>query len=74
MDKLNKNNYTIQERELRPASGILMLFLNIIAICLEIVFFLVGCGLAATGSYLSVAGVVIIILCIIFFFIKIVIF
>ena len=40
-------NYNIQEKELRPASGILMLFLNIIAIGVEAVCFFVGCGLCA---------------------------
>ena len=66
MDKLNKNAYTIQERELRPVSGILMLFLNIIAIGLEVLFFFVGCGLAAAGSYFTVLGIAIIFICILF--------
>ena len=42
--------YNITERELRPASGILMLFLNIIAIILDVVFFFVGCALCSTGD------------------------
>ena len=74
MDKLNKNNYTIQERELRPASGILMLFLNIIAICIEVAFFFVGCGLAAAGSYFTIVGILIILLCVIFFIISCILF
>jgi len=74
MDKMNKNNYTIQERELRPASGILMLFLNIIALGLEVLFFFIGCGLAAAGSYLTILGISLIFICVIFFIISCILF
>ena len=74
MDKMNKNNYTIQERELRPASGILMLFLNIIALGLEVLFFFIGCGLAAAGSYLTILGIALIFICVIFFIISCILF
>ena len=74
MDKIKNNTYTIQERELRPASGILMLFLNIIAIGIEVAFFFVGCGLAAAGSYFTIVGILIILLCVIFFIISCVLF
>ena len=72
MDK--KTTYNIQEKELRPASGILMLFLDIIAIVLEIVFFIVGLGLCAAGSYFTVLGLLIIVLSIAFFVISCILF
>ena len=66
--------YNITERELRPASGILMLFLNIIAIILEVVFFFVGCALCSTGDILVFAGLAVIALSIICFIISCILF
>jgi len=68
MDK--KNNNTIVEKELRPASGILMLFLNLFAICVEVVFFILGIGLCATESYLVIFGLLLIVLSIILFVVS----
>ena len=74
MDNTKTTNINVQERELRPASGILMLFLNIIAMILEVVFFFVGCGLTAAGSYLTVLGVLLLPVCVIFFVISCILF
>ena len=74
MDNTKTTNINVQEKELRPASGIVMLFLNIIAIILEVVFFFVGCGLAAAGSYLTVIGVLLLPICVIFFIISCILF
>ncbi|MCR4930487.1 MAG: SPFH domain-containing protein [Lachnospiraceae bacterium] len=74
MDNTKTTNINVQEKELRPASGIVMLFLNIIAIILEVVFFIVGCGLAAAGSYLTVIGVLLLPICVIFFIISCILF
>ena len=74
MDNTKTTNINVQERELRPASGILMLFLNIIAMILEVVFFFVGCGLTAAGSYLTVLGVLLLPICVIFFVISCILF
>lgn len=74
MDNTKTTNINVQEKELRPASGIVMLFLNIIAIILEVVFFFVGCGLAAAGSYLTVIGVLLLPICVIFFVISCILF
>lgn len=74
MDNTKTTNINVQEKELRPASGIVMLFLNIIAIILEVVFFFVGCGLTAAGSYLTVIGVLLLPICVIFFVISCILF
>lgn len=74
MDNTKTTNINVQEKELRPASGIVMLFLNIIAIILEVAFFFVGCGLAAAGSYLTVIGVLLLPICVIFFIISCILF
>ena len=74
MDNTKTTNINVQEKELRPASGIVMLFLNIIAIILEVAFFFVGCGLAAAGSYLTVIGVLLLPICVIFFVISCILF
>ncbi len=72
MDK--KTTYNIQERELRPASGILMLFLNIVAMLLEIVFFIAGLGLCAAGSYGVLLGLLVIVITIVCFVISCILF
>jgi len=74
MDNTKTTNINVQEKELRPASGIVMLFLNIIAIILEVAFFFVGCGLTAAGSYLTVIGVLLLPICVIFFVISCILF
>ena len=74
MDNTKTTNINVQEKELRPASGIVMLFLNIIAMILEVVFFFVGCGLTAAGSYLTVLGVLLLPICVIFFVISCILF
>lgn len=72
MDK--KTTYNIQERELRPASGILMLFLNIVAMILEVVFFIAGLGLCAAGSYGVLLGLLVIAITIVCFIISCILF
>ena len=72
MDK--KTTYNIQERELRPASGILMLFLNIVAMILEVVFFIAGLGLCAAGSYGVLLGLLVIVITIVCFIISCILF
>ena len=72
MDK--KTTYNIQERELRPASGILMLFLNIVAMILEVVFFIAGLGLCAAGSYGVLLGLLVIAVTIVCFIISCILF
>ncbi len=72
----NKKNVlnNITERELRPASGILMLFLNIIAMGIEIVVFFGGAALTSQGDIFALAGVVLILLAIVFFVISCILF
>lgn len=77
MDNAKNTNYNIQEKELRPASGILMLFLNIIAMIAEVVFFFVGFALVAAGSespLFALLGVLMIVLSIVFFIISCILF
>ena len=72
--KTNMVNTNIAEKELRPASGILMLFLNIFAIILEIIFFFVGCIMMTAGSYFAALGLLLIFGAIIFFVISCILF
>ena len=74
MDNAKNTNYNIQEKELRPASGILMLFLNIFAMILEAVFFFVGIALAGQGSVFSLVGILLILLSIVFFIVSCILF
>ena len=74
MDNKNQINCTITEKELRPASGILMLFVNIIAMVVEVIVFFAGCGLIAVGDLMALAGIVLILLSIIFFVLSCILF
>ncbi len=74
MDNTKSTNYNITERELRPASGILMLFINIFAMILEIVFFIIGLALVASETVLWIAGILLIVLSIVFFVISCILF
>ncbi len=71
----NKTNFAnITERELRPASGILMLFVNIIAMGIEVIGFFLGIALCSAGSYFTILGLLLILLATIFFVLSCILF
>lgn len=74
MDNLNNNkiNCNITEKELRPAPGLFMLFLNIIAIIVEIIMFIGGVILCAADW--ALIGVFVCFIAIILFVISCILF
>lgn len=75
MDNLNNQQKVlcnIQEKELHPAPGLLMLFVLIVSIIVEIIAFLAGVFLCA--SEVAIIGVPVILLSIIFFVISCILF
>lgn len=75
MDNLNNQQKVlcnIQEKELHPAPGLLMLFVLIVSIIVEIIVFLAGVFLCS--SEVAIIGVPVILLSIIFFVISCILF
>ncbi len=71
-NQTNKFNCNITEKELHPAPGLLMLFVNIIAIIVEIIAFIVGIGLCS-AEFIGL-GLLVIFASIIFFIISCILF
>ena len=74
MDNKKQIYNNITEKELRPASGILMLFLNIIAMCVEVIAFIGGVILMSCGDILALGGFLVIILSLVFFVLSCILF
>ncbi|MCR5847199.1 MAG: SPFH domain-containing protein [Lachnospiraceae bacterium] len=74
MDNNNNIKTTINEKELRPASGILMLFLNIFALCLEVIGFIAGVIFCGAGGWGAAVGLLIIVIAIVFFILSCILF
>lgn len=71
--KENKINCNINEKELHPASGLLMLFLNIIAIIAEAFFFILGIIFCASEMAIII-GILLVLLSSAFFIISCILF
>lgn len=74
--KTNLNNVykSVDEKVLKPAPGLLMLFLNIFFIIVEVIGFIVGAISMSLGDIFSFIGLVLIFAAIIFFIISCVLF
>lgn len=72
MDNAKKINCTITEKELHPAPGLLMLFLNIFAIIVEVIIFFGGIILCA--SNLAIFGVLLFLIATVAFVISCILF
>lgn len=69
-----KKKSDIQEKELRPASGLLMLFVNIVAIIIECIAFIIGCITISLGGFSTLIGVVLLFGSLLFFIISCILF